>query len=121
MILRVNPELSGRPDLSGPSGALFGSKDEAELPLARALAGRAGGRAMPDQFQPYTGYADWVRNSNSAARFREAFALADQMDPPIKIACVEKIYRLANAEWQEALALSSPGRGTSPPSDRGQT
>lgn len=58
----------------------------------------------------YSGYADWVRNSNSAARFREAFALADQMDPPIKIACVEKIYRLANAEWQETLALSSQDR-----------
>jgi len=54
----------------------------------------------------YAGYADWVRNSNSAARFREAFALADQMDPPIKIACVEKIYRLANAEWQDTSALS---------------
>lgn len=53
----------------------------------------------------YTGYADWVRNSNSAARFREAFALADQMDPPIKIACVEKIYRLANVEWEETKAL----------------
>jgi hypothetical protein len=53
----------------------------------------------------YSGYADWVRNSNSAARFREAFALADQMDPPIKLACVETIYRLANAEWQDTLAL----------------
>ena len=42
-------------------------------------------------------YADWLRHSNSAARFREAFALAD---PPIKIACVEKIYRLSNAEWE---------------------
>lgn len=54
----------------------------------------------------YTGYADWVRNANSAARFREAFALADQMDPPIKIACVEKIYRLANAEWEQVKDLA---------------
>lgn len=59
----------------------------------------------------YSGYADWVRNSNSAARFREAFALADQMDPPIKISCVEKIYRLANVEWQETQALTSQDRG----------
>lgn len=55
----------------------------------------------------YSGYADWVRNSNSAAPFRDAFALTDQMDPPIKIACVETVYRLANAEWQKTTALSS--------------
>lgn len=54
----------------------------------------------------YTGYADWVRNSNSAARFREAFALADLMDPPLKMACVEKLYRIANSEWETVKDLS---------------
>lgn len=60
----------------------------------------------------YRGYADWVRNSNRAAKFREAFALADQMDPNIKIACVEKIYRLADAEWEtvKQMTLSRPQR-----------
>lgn len=55
----------------------------------------------------YSSYADWVRNSNSAARFREAFALADQMDPPLKMACVEKIYRLANLEWEAVQEMGS--------------
>lgn len=35
----------------------------------------------------------------------EAFALADQMSPELKIACVEKLYRLANAEWEKTKAL----------------
>ena len=50
MILKTNPDLSGRPDLSGPSGALFGPKDEAELPLGWALDGQDGGRAIPARF-----------------------------------------------------------------------
>lgn len=61
-------------------------------------------------------YADWLRNSNSAARFREAFALADQMDPPLKMACVERLYRLSDLEWEAVkemgLAIPSQTRGT---------
>lgn len=56
---------------------------------------------------PYSGYADWVRNSNSAARFREAFALADQMDPPLKMACVENLHRLSTLEWEAVQEMGS--------------
>jgi hypothetical protein len=80
------------------------SQDRHPAPFSRlALIDRTncnqiGGGRMTTLF--YTGYAGWVRQSNSAARFREAFSLADKMDPHIKIAVVEKIYRLANAEWE---------------------
>lgn len=110
-----NPELSCRPDVSGSSDALHDPKDEAEQQLARALAAEVGGRVSLRSSPAYSGYADWVRNSNSAARFREAFALADQMDPPLKMACVEKLYRIANAEWETVKDLSSASS-----QDRGQ-
>lgn len=54
----------------------------------------------------YTGFADWLRNSNSAARFREAFALADKMDIELKSICVKEIYLLAELAWWETKALS---------------
>jgi hypothetical protein len=54
----------------------------------------------------YSNYAQWLGHSNSAARFREAYGLADQMDRPLKMACVEALHRIALAEWRDVQGLA---------------
>lgn len=46
-------------------------------------------------------YADWMRNSNEAGIYREAFDLGDKMPREVLAGVFEVIFRASEAAWRE--------------------
>jgi hypothetical protein len=90
-----------------PLWRLARSKEQRDRDISFGHARRA--ERGEDVAKKFTRYADWIRHSNSAAIYREAFALSDQMDDSIRGAVVEAIYGKANAEWEKIKQLSPQG------------
>ncbi len=49
----------------------------------------------------FTKYSDWLRQSNSAAVYRQAFELADQMGAEVRPAVIKAIHRQSEIAWNE--------------------
>lgn len=59
-------------------------------------------------------YSDWLRQSNSAAKFREAYSLADQMDVSLRLKVFEAIHRQSEVAWAEVKAMDTQALASDP-------
>lgn len=49
-------------------------------------------------------YAEWIRKSNSAAVYREAFGLADQMGNDVRVEVIRTIHLLSERAFASSLS-----------------